>query len=128
MSPALAARIFAGLTAIAAAFQLALALGAPWGEYAMGGMVRGAFPPALRAGAVAQMLLQLGMAAVVLARADLAFPRLRRAAGPLAWAVTGLLAVSLVLNLITPSAGERMIWAPVVAVMALTALRVAASR
>lgn len=38
------------------AFQLALALGAPWGEYAMGGRYPGRFPPGLRLAAVSRRI------------------------------------------------------------------------
>ena len=37
--PTLSAYIFCFFTAVIVIFQLALALGAPWGEMAMGGMV-----------------------------------------------------------------------------------------
>lgn len=42
--------LFAGRVGVAA-FQLALALGAPWGTYVMGGTFPGSFPPAMRAAA-----------------------------------------------------------------------------
>ena len=45
----------------------------------------------------------------------------------MAWIVVGLLALGVVLNLITPSGMERLIWAPVTILMFLCALRVAAS-
>ena len=45
-----------------------------------------------------------------------------------AWLVTGLLAVGVVLNLITPSGMERLIWAPVAVLLFLFSLRVATSR
>jgi hypothetical protein len=128
MRPQLAARIFAGLTGLVVAFQLALALGAPWGELAMGGASPGAYPPALRLAAVLQACVLAGVAAVVLSRAGLAFASWRALSRRLIWGVVGLLGLSLVLNLITPSAMERMIWAPVVLVLLATALRVALAR
>ena len=51
-------------------FQIVLAAGAPWGEYAMGGAFPGQFPPALRIAALVQAALLAGMAAIVLARVD----------------------------------------------------------
>ena len=51
--------------------ELALAAGAPWGEYAMGGAFPGQFPPALRAAALVQVAILAVWAAVVLARAGL---------------------------------------------------------
>jgi hypothetical protein len=41
------------------------------------------------------------------------------------WAVVGFSALSLALNAITPSAGERRIWVPVAAVMLASSLVVA---
>lgn len=107
-----AAIIYAIVTFGVVAFQIALAAGAPWGAYAMGGAFPGQFPPALRIAALIQGVLLLGMAAVVLARAGLILPRWSRVSRWLIWFVVGFAALSLVLNLITPSAGERAIWAP----------------
>ena len=42
--------------------------------------------------------------------------------------VVAFAAVSLVLNLITPSAGERMLWAPVALVLLVCSLLVATGR
>lgn len=123
-----AAIVYAALICGVILFQLALAAGAPWGAYAMGGASPGVFPPALRAAAVVQAALLGGMAAVLLARADVVRVSVGRALGPLAWAVAAISLVSLVLNWITPSAGERMIWGPVTLVLAACALRVAAGR
>jgi hypothetical protein len=119
-----AAKVFAGLTAVVILFQLALAAGAPWGAYAMGGAFPGTYPPAMRGAAVVQAAILAGVALIVLARAGVVFPswRPRR----LAWVVVALLTVGVVLNLITPSGMERLIWAPVAVVLFLSALRVAA--
>jgi hypothetical protein len=123
-----AAWVFCALTGLVCLFQLALALGAPWGAYAMGGAFPGAFPPAMRIAAVVQAVVLAGVALVVLSRAGLALARWGRTARWLIWVVVALLGVSVVLNLITPSGGERMIWAPVVIVLFACALRVALSR
>ena len=122
-------RIAAWLYAIVAAglilFQLALAAGAPWGEYAMGGAFPGQFPPAMRVAAVVQALLVAGMAAVVLARAGIFFTGWVRRTRWLIWLVVGYGMIGLILNLITPSAGERAIWAPVALVMLVSSVIVA---
>lgn len=120
--------IFCGLAVGVAAFQLALALGAPWGEYAMGGRFRGTFPPAMRVAAVVQML-QIGLlCAIMLMRAGIILKSWRHRWGWLAWAVVVFLAAGVLLNLITPSPRERLIWAPVAILMFLSSLRVALSR
>jgi hypothetical protein len=122
---AVAAIVFAAISAGAVLFQLALALGVPWGSYAMGGKFPGRFPPAMRGAAVVQGALLCLMAAVVVSRAGLAFQRWSPAAAWLIWIVVGLGVVSLVLNTITPSPGERRIWGPVALVMVISSLVVA---
>lgn len=72
----------------------------------MGGAFPGRFPPALRLAAVAQAVLLGLMAAVVLSRAGLAFPGWSRASGWLTWVIVAFVAVSALLNTITPSAGS----------------------
>ena len=127
MTARAAALAFAGLTLVVAFFQLALALGAPWGAYAMGGAFPGVFPPALRVAALLQIPILGLVALVVLARAGLLRPRWARISRVLVWAVVALLAVGVVLNLITPSQMERLIWAPVAVLLFLASLRVALS-
>ncbi len=109
------------------AFQIALAAGAPWGAYAMGGAFPGQFPAALRVTALIQAALLIGMALIVLARAGLILPGWWRSSRWLIWFVVGFAALSLFLNLITPSAGERAIWAPVAFVLLLSCAVVAFS-
>ncbi len=122
-----AAWAFAIATTGVILFQVALALGAPWGAYAMGGVSPGRFPPRLRVAALIQALL-LGVAiAIVLARAGLAFPGLADWASVLIWLVVALALVALVLNLASRSAGERRLWVPVAAVMLVSSLVVATS-
>lgn len=123
--PAIAAVIYAIATAGVVAFQLALAAGAPWGAYAMGGSNPGSFPAPLRVAAIVQAVVLALLAGVVLSRAGLALPGWSTAAGWLIWVVVAVSAVALVLNLITRSTGERRIWAPVTAVMLLCSLAVA---
>ena len=123
-----AALLYATISAGVAAFQIALAAGAPWGSYAMGGAFPGQFPPALRIAAIFQATLLVGLAVVVLARAGLILPRWFRASRWLVWVVVGFTALSLVLNLITPSAGERAIWAPVAFLLLISSTAVALIR
>ena len=52
--------VYAVATAIVVAFQIALALGAPWGAYAMGGAYPGQFPPELRIAALVQAGILFG--------------------------------------------------------------------
>ena len=120
-----AALLYAAVSAGVAAFQIALAAGAPWGAYAMGGAVPGRVPPALRVAAVVQAALIVGMATIVLSRAGLIRAGWSRVPRWLGWAVVAILAVSLVLNLITSSAGERAIWVPILVVLLVSSAVVA---
>ena len=109
----IAALIYTITSLAVIAFQIALAAGAPWGAFAMGGAFPGQFPPALRIAALVQAVLLIALAAVVLARAGVLLPGWSRVSRWLIWFVVAFAALSLVLNLITPSTGERAIWAPV---------------
>ena len=124
----LAAFLYAIISGVVVAFQVALAAGAPWGEYAMGGAFPGQIPPTLRIAAIIQAALLVGMAAVILARAGLILPGWSRVSRWLAWVVVAFAAVSLVLNVITPSAGERAIWAPTALLLLISSAMVAFSR
>ena len=117
--------VYAAATAVVVAFQIVLALGAPWGAYAMGGAFPGQFPPALRIAALVQAGILIGLAGIVLARAGIALKSWERVARWMVWVAVAFSAVSLVLNLITPSAGERMLWAPVAFVLLVCSLLVA---
>jgi len=122
---AVAAVLFAAVTALVVAFQLALALGAEWGSYAMGGAFPGKYPPGMRVAALAQAVILAAVALVVLSAAGVVAAPWGATPSWAVWAIAGLLGVGLVLNLITPSAGERRIWAPTVGVMLACALVVA---
>ena len=106
-------------------FQMALALGVPWGSYAMGGAFPGKFPPRMRVAAMVQAGLLAGTVAIVLSRAGLVLPPWSEATGWLIWGVVALAVIAAILNAITPSAGERRIWVPVALVMLVSSLVVA---
>jgi hypothetical protein len=93
----------------------------------MGGASQGQFSLALRIAAIVQALLLAGMAAVILARAGLVLPAWWQVSHWLVWIVVALTAISLVFNLITPSAGERAIWAPTLLLLLISSLIVAFS-
>lgn len=121
----LAALGFAILATGVMAFQSGLALGAPWGAYAMGGAFPGRYPPALRVAAVVQGVLVGLIAVAVLSAADLILPDLARAVPWLIWVAVVFSALAVVLNAISRSAGERRIWVPVTVAMLLCSLLVA---
>jgi hypothetical protein len=121
-----AAVVFTLVTAGVVAFQLALALGAPWGDYAMGGTFPGKYPPLMRVAAAVQAGLLILLALIVLSRAGLVLLSqwIERSTW-LIWLVVAFSAVALVLNLVTSSSRERRIWAPVAAVLLVCSLTVA---
>lgn len=122
---ALAAITYTIATAGVITFQVAMALGAPWGAYAMGGASPGRFPPAMRVVALVQAAV-LGMLAVaVLSHAGLALPSLAEAYPWLIWVAVAVSAFSVLLNAITRSAGERRIWLPVALVLLVSSVTVA---
>jgi hypothetical protein len=125
--PRTAATLYAIVSLAVVAFQVALAAGAPWGAYAMGGAFPGQFPPPLRVAALVQAALLVGLAAIVLARAGLILPGWSRASRWLIWFVVAFAVVSFILNLITPSVGERAIWAPVAFLLLISSVAVAFS-
>lgn len=120
-----AAIVFAIASAIVIAFQVALALGAPWGAYAMGGAYPGRLPGPARVASVVQALLIGVLAVSVLSDADLVLPGLAETLPWLAWLAVAFSAVSTVLNAVTRSAVERRLWLPVAVVMLLSSLAVA---
>ena len=81
----IAALVFAIAAIGVIAFQLALALGAPWGRYAMGGAFPGRMPPRMRIAAVVQAGLIALLAVVVLSAAGLVVPDLAVAYPWLVW-------------------------------------------
>lgn len=122
-----AAVLFALVIAGVVAFQVALALGTPWGAYAMGGAFPGQFPPRMRAAALVQGVVLALLGLVVLSAAGIVAPGVVGAAPWLTWLPVAVSALSLVLNAITPSAGERRMWVPVAIVLLATSMAVALS-
>ena len=121
----LAALVFAIAAVGVIGFQLALAFGAPWGRYAMGGAFPGRLPRPMRVAAVVQAVLIALLAVVVLSAAGLLWPDLAVAFPWLVWVAVVVSALAVVLNAMSRSAGERRIWVPVASVLFLTSLLVA---
>lgn len=124
----MAALVFAVVTGGAIAFQIALALGAPLGEYAMGGAYRGSLPPRLRLAAVIQAVVLVILVMVVLSKAGVVDVPVVRDLPWLAWAAVAFSVVSLVLNAISRSRDERRIWVPVALLMLASSVVVAVGR
>lgn len=128
MSPSIAARVFAALIGGTVIFQLALALGAPWGELAWGGAYTGALPTTMRLASLGSIVLLLALAAVVLIRAGLTGLRWKPASTKLVWLVVAYCGLGVIANAMSPSFWERVIWVPVTLVLLACSLVVARSR
>jgi hypothetical protein len=114
-----AARITAGLLAVVVAFQVALVLGAPWGAFTQGGGNVGVLPTSGRAFAFVSILIVGLMGLTILARAGegpmATAPR--RLITVLAWLAMTYMGLAILVNLITPSPSERIVWAPMSAMI-----------
>ena len=105
-------RLAAAFFLVFAAFQLALSLGAPFGEMAWGGSAR-VLPEAIRWHSTAAAVILVVAAGVMLVRAGDVGRKLHQ---QLFWWLNAALVVQLALNtlanLVSHSAGERMVMAP----------------
>jgi hypothetical protein len=122
-----AALLFALASSVVCAFQVALAFGAPWGEFTLGGRWRGSLPPKVRLVPLFSLVLLVGFAAVIVARANIAFPLLHEQSRHLAWVVVSYCALGSFANSITPSKRERNLWLPIVLLMLASSTVVALS-
>jgi hypothetical protein len=100
-------------------FQVALAFGAPWGEFTLGGKYPGQLPRFVRIIPIVSGALLTGFLVIVLARAGLAFTYIRAASYGVIWVVVVVVycVVGVVANLVTPSRRERALWFPIVELM-----------
>lgn len=109
-----------------ALFQLALALGAPMGEYAFGGQNHGKLPAGFRVASSASVLVNLAIAGHFLAQTGFINTLLPAELNTLAnWGLVAFAAVGLLLNTITRSQAEKKMWAPVTALILVLSVIVA---
>lgn len=101
-----------------AAFQLALALGAPWGRASYGGQHEGGLPRRLRIVSAGATVVYASLAVVV--ASGRTSPPVRR--GVLT-GVAGLMSAAAVPNAISRSRLERAIWTPTTVALAYAAWR-----
>lgn len=109
-----AGAVAAVLSLVVAGFQLALAIGAPWGRAAYGGQHPGVLPARLRVSSAVATFVWAAVALVVARRAGLpVWAPLPDAWLPVVvWVVVGLGLVAILLNAITRSRVERALWLP----------------
>lgn len=110
-----------------AAFEVALAAGAPWGEAAFGGGEAKLDAP-LRVAAVASALLDTGIALVLLRRGGhrVWAPLRQRWLPSAAWVLTGYFALGTLLNAASRSPIERTLMVPTALSLAVLSACVAA--
>jgi hypothetical protein len=114
------AAVAAALLMVAVAiFQVALALGAPFGAYAWGWTHPGVLPPRLQLGSALSAPLILAMALIVLIRAGVIYPAWSEAMRWPAWIIFGFMVLNTVANSRSGSEKERRVMAPVTLVLAL---------
>lgn len=127
MPAGVSARIFGFLSLVAAGFQIALVLGAPWGSLTWGGRFPGVLPPGMRVVAALSAILLLGFTWIVRSRAGQFGAEALKRSRTNVWVVVVYSAIGIIANTVTPSSLERQIWLPVVTVMFVTSLHVALS-
>lgn len=119
--------VFTVLILIVILFQIALAVGVPWGEYAMGGKFPGKYPVSMRFACVFQIAILAFMGIVVLSKSGLLVREWSAFADIAIWFIVGYLVLGTILNLITRSVWERRIWAPVTLLMLISSIILAVS-
>ena len=124
---ALTAVIFSALCVLAGLFQFALVLGAPWGEYTMGGRFPGKLPPKMRLAALFQIVILFMIALIVLIRSGVVVNQFYDVSKTAIWFVVFFFVTGSILNILTPSKRERAIWGPVNILLLILSVLVALS-
>ena len=114
------------MTLIVAVFQIALALGAPLGEYAYGGARVGKLPLGFRINSVVAVFVMLAISGHYLAQLGVFEPILDPAGNSVVnWVLVGFTGLSALANNATRSKRERMVWGIPTILMFLASLAVA---
>jgi hypothetical protein len=119
--------VFSAFCLLTALFQLALAFGAPWGEYAMGGKFPGKLPSKMRIAALFQILILFVIASIVFTRSVVVINQFYELSKTAIWFVVFFFVIGSILNLLTPSKKERAVWGPVNILLLIISVMVALS-
>jgi hypothetical protein len=115
-------------TFIVCLFQIALALGAPWGAYAYGGARTGKLPVGFRINSVVAAVVMVAISGHYLAQLGVFTPLLDPAGNSVVnWVLVAFTGLSAIANNITRSKLERAVWAIPTILMFIAALIVALS-
>lgn len=94
-------------------FQVMLVLGAPWGEYTIGGKYPGKLPKSIKALVLIQILVLIGFGYIIAEFTGLIQQEPKIFGNIGIWFVFAFFVLGTLLNWITPSKKERMVWGPV---------------
>lgn len=119
------AYIFVGLAVFICVFQLALAFGAPLGEFTMGGRYPGKLPSKMRIAALIQIVILFFFTAVVVSKAGILFPSFAGIANTAIWFVLAFFVFGSILNLTSPAKKERFLMGPLNLIALISVLAVA---
>jgi hypothetical protein len=120
-----AAVVAAVLLVVIGVFQLALALGAPWGKAAWGGRIEGVLPTRLRiASGVVAILVYPLIALLMLGSAEVVEVDWLPTGEVVMWVVTAFFTLGALANLASRSKLER-IWSPVSLAIAVSSAIIA---
>ena len=122
----IAALILFLLQLLVAVFQWTLVLGAPLGEYTLGGQYKGKLPRRLRVTSFFSTLVNLAIAGHYYAQTGAVRTLLNTELNEIAnWALVGFFAIALSMNAISRSKKERNLWVPVLILSLVCAVIVA---
>ena len=114
------------MTLVVTVFQIALASGAPLGEYAYGGTKSGKLPTGFRINSVVSAFVMLAISGHYLAQLGVFEPILDPAGNSVVnWVLVGFTGLAALANNATRSKKERMVWGIPTILMFLAALAVA---
>ncbi|WP_109019849.1 hypothetical protein [Leptospira kobayashii] len=91
----------------------------------MGGKYPGVYPFKMRIACIFQMLILGIIGTIVFTRAGIVFPDWNSFSAKIIWIVVGFFSIGVVLNLITPSKWERILWAPVCLILLICSVLIA---
>ena len=102
-------------------FQLGLVLKMPWGEYTLGGYVKGILPLNLRINAFISAIILTSIGYIGLEKTGLVNLWWKPPSYSI-WFVVGFMFLGVILNSITRSKKEKMLWLPVTFILFLCCL------
>jgi len=117
--------IFIVLAVFISVFQIALAFGAPLGEFTMGGKFPGKLPPKMRIAAVIQVFILIGFTLIVISKSGLALQNIYSISKFAIWIILAFFVFGSILNLSSPSKKERFVMGPLNLIALFSVLMIA---